>query len=245
MKEKQREGEGTMKKLTAVILSLLLLLSFAAAAAEGETGADIAMTVEYTDVTAGQLKDEIELTLFRAAIECAGYGYLFDIVDPLNIEDETDKVLLDMELRIVAQVQAKELGVDTLTPESEALVRERVDEIWNRYCEIAMSENGLAFLPAGDYEPSEDPEETLRRYFASFGLTRETLTDHISQEVMEEQLKAVVTAGMENMSDDEIISYYADWILGCYDESYITENEEVIAEVMEELGFVPSPETAE
>lgn len=234
-----------MKKLTAVLLSLLLLLPFAAAAAEGETGGDIAMTVEYTDVTAGQLRDEIELALFRAAIECAGYGYMFDIVDPLNIEDETEKVVLDMELRIVAQIRAKELGVDKLTPESEALVRERVDERWNHYCEIAMSGNGLAFLPAGDYEPSEDPEETLRRYFASFGLTRESLAEHISQEVMEEQLKAAVTAGMENMSDDEIISYYADWILGCYDESYITENEEVIAEVMEALGAVPSPETAE
>ncbi len=230
-----------MKKLTAVLLSALLLSCFAASVGEG--GGDVAITVGSENITAQQLKDAIELSMFRGAIECAGYGYAYDIVDPLNIEDEADKVVFDMELRVVIRAEAKERGVDTLSPESEEILQARVEETWNRYTEIAMSENGLYFLPAGEYEPAEDPEETIRRYFESFGLTKETLAGDITQELVDDQLQAAVTAGMEG-NEDDIFMYYIDWTLERFDETDITENRDVIAGVMEELGWVPSAETA-
>ena len=99
-----------------------------------------------------------------------------------------------------------------------------------------MSENGLYFLPAGDFEQAEDPKENIRRYFASFGLTKETLAESMTRELVDEQLKAAVTAGMEG-GEDDIFMHYIDWILERYDESDITENREVITAVMEELGW--------
>ena len=225
-----------MKKLTAFLLSLIMaILPFAVSSAE-EENAGIAIAVGDEKITAQQLKEAIELSMFRGAIECAGYGYAYDITDPLNIEDEEDKVVYDLELNIVIQTKAKEKGVDTLTPESETILRDRVDETWNRYMEIAMSENGLYFLPAGDFEQAEDPEENIRRYFASFGLTKETLAESMTRELVDEQLKAAVTAGMEG-GEDDIFMHYIDWILERYDESDITENREVITAVMEELGW--------
>ena len=231
-----------MKKLTALILALMLLPCFTVSFAKAEA-AETAIRVNAENVTAQQLKDAIALSMFRGAIECAGYGYAYDITDPLNIEDEEDKVVFDMELRIVIRAQAKEWGVDSLAPESEALLQSMVDETWNRYMEIAMSENGLYFLPAGDFEPAEDPEENIRRYFESFGLTKETLSDAIAQDLVDEQLKAAVTAGMEG-NEDVIFMYYIDWTLERYNEAEIIEYEDVIIGVMEELGWVPTAETA-
>ena len=63
-----------MKKLTAFLLSLIMaILPFAVSSAE-EENAGIAIAVGEEKITAQHLKEAIELSMFRGAMECAGYG---------------------------------------------------------------------------------------------------------------------------------------------------------------------------
>ena len=198
---------------------------------------EIAITVGDEKISAAELKDEIRLELIRSALECAGYGYEYDTVDPENIADRADIVAFDLELRAVVQEQARKLGADVLTPEAEEAVEKEVQETWDRYTAIARSDNGMAFLPAGEYEPVEgNPEETLERYFASFGLTKDTLRRIAAAEQTDTQVETVVIAGKGLKTRDEIIDYYTDWILERYDEMNPVRNNDVINRVIQELA---------
>ena len=202
-----------------------------------DPSAEIAITVGDEKITADVLKDEIRLELIRSALECAGYGYEYDTVDPENIADRADTVAFDLELRAVVREQARKLGADVLTPEAEEAVEKEVQETWDRYTAIARSDNGMAFLPAGEYEPVEgNPEETLERYFASFGLTKDALRRIAAAEQTDTQVETVVIAGKGLKTRDEIIDYYTDWILERYDEMNPVRNNDVINRVIQELA---------
>ena len=203
----------------------------------GDPSAEIAITVGDEKISAAELKEEIRLELIRSALECAEYGYEYDTVDPENIDDRADIVAFDLELRAVVREQAQQLGTDVLTPAAEEAIEKEVQETWDRYSAIAHSDNGMAFLPAGEYEPVEgDPEETLKRYFASFGLTKDALRRIITAEHIDTQLETVAIAGKGLKSRDEIIDYYTDWILERYDEMNPVRNQDVIDRVVRELA---------
>ena len=164
-----------MKKLTAILLILVLLLSALSAFAE-DADDPAALVIGEHEVTRSELKDALTLYMFEAALSCAENGYGFDIVDRLNIEDEMDKLVFDMERWYVSEDLAR--GMDLYPLRMAAAVRAKVEaeERWTHYRGIAWSDNGMAFLPAGDYELREDdPEGNITRYFASFGLTKEAL----------------------------------------------------------------------
>ena len=94
----------------------------------------------------------------------------------------------------------------------------------------------MAFLPAGDYEHREDdPEGNITRYFASFGLTKEALYQKAVWEQAHDEVKKSVTAFMAGQSEDEIIDYFSDWFLEKMDEVSIREDQDVIADVVNEL----------
>ena len=99
----------------------------------------------------------------------------------------------------------------------------------------------MAFLPAGDYELREDdPEGNITRYFASFGLTKEALYQKAVWEQAHDEVKKSVTAFMAGQSEDEIIDYFSDWFLEKMDEVSIREDQDVIADVVNELCEDPS-----
>ena len=231
-----------MKRMFTIFLTVLMLLTVSCGTAEDAADqkpedTDIAITVGDEKITAAELKDEIRVELIRSALECAEYGYEYDTVDPENIYDRADIVAFDLELRAVVREQAKKLGVDVLTPSSEEAVEKKVQETWDQYAAIARSDNGMAYLPAGEYEPVDgNPEETIERYFASFGLTKDALRRIITAEQIDTQLETVVTAGKNLKARDEYVDYYTDWILQRYDEMNPVRNNDVIDRVVRELA---------
>ena len=233
-----------MKKAVLVlfcaVLCAALLLSPAAfaeagapdAGAHSDGEADVIL-VDGTGISRGELKRILRLELFLGALKCAGYGYALDIVDPLVLEDKADKVIFDLEDGIVVRRLAEENGVFLDAEDLEA-ARVRAAEAWERYRGIAWSENGMAFLPAGDYTPADDPEETVTRYFASFGLTQEVLFERACGEILGEKLKAAWTDGMEGTEDDLLIAY-ADWQLAALDDAEVRVDTEAVSRLLETL----------
>ena len=229
-----------MKKTAALLLTLALLLTALTAFTEGELPAGddpVALTVNSHEITKSELKSAAVLYMFESALQCAGYGYGFDMTDRLNIEDEMDKLVFDMELWYTAQDLAEEMGLYPLSEEAGAAAAANAEETWEYYRGIAWSDNGMAFLPAGDYQNIEgDPEGNITRYFASFGLTKEALLEKAVLDQADEELEKTVTAFMADRSEDEIIDYYTDWFLERMDEQYILTDDEVIGRVIEELA---------
>ena len=233
-----------MKKLAALLMTLVILLTaLAVSSGEGYDAEEdlVALTVDDHEVTQSELQDAATLALFEAALSCAGYGYGFDIIDPLNIEDEMDKLIFDIELGYVEMDQAQAMGLYPLSAEAAAAAEQEAEETWQRYLDIAWSDDGMAYLPAGNYQYVEDdPNGNIVRYFASFGLTKEALLEKAVREQAGEELKGAVTASMADQSDEDIIMYYADWILEKMDEAYIEENDMAIQAVMDRLAQDPT-----
>ena len=231
-----------MKKLTALLLTLALLVYGLAAFAEnGDENDPVALNVNGYEVTESELEAAARLYIFEGALQCAGYGYGLDIVDPLTIEDEMDKLVFDMERWYLSQDLAEGMGLYPLSDEATAEAVAEAEAAWQRYWDIACSDNGMAFLPAGDYQQVDgDDEGNLTRYFASFGLTRETLLDKAVLEQTCEELQKAISAGAPEMDDDALITWYADWFIAELQAADITENSDVIARASAELWNDPS-----
>ncbi len=229
-----------MKKPVALLLMLVLLLTAFPSFTEGElpSGDDpTALTVNSHRITKSGLKSAAVLYMFESALQCAGYGYGFDTTDRLNIEDEMDKLVFDLELWYTARDLAESRGLYPLSAEAAAAAAENAEATWEHYRGIAWSDDGMAFLPAGNYQPEEnDPEGNLDRYFASFGLTKEALLEKAILNQTDEELEKAVTASMGDRSRDEVIDYYTDWFLERMDEQEIVTDDEVISQVIEELA---------
>ena len=214
------------KRLMCALLALVCLLSQALAE-------EAVISVDGNEITRTELKQAVRLELFLGALQCAEYGYALDIVDPLTIEDEMDKVIFALEDRIVIRNLATEYGI-ALDENDLLAAREDADAEWQRYRDIAFSDNGMAYLPAGNYEPADDPEETVTRYFASFGLTWDVLLERSCDWLLEEKLQAAYTDGMEG-TKDELLMAFVDWQLEVFDEYEIIEDEDAIEHLIATL----------
>ena len=208
-----------MKRVLGIFAMLLLVCALAA----GEESTAV-IRVNGSPVTAQELREAMRLHDIQAALQCASFGYAYDLTDRLNTLDAMDKVVFDLELRLIIREQAEAMGVAELTEASEEAARAEAEAEWQRSREIVNSDNGLAFLPAGDYEPAPEDEENITRYLASFGLTEEVLLREARTRQVEEQLQAAVTAEMGEADDEARLMYYVDWILARFDSAEIEED---------------------
>ena len=225
--------------MIALLLAAVLLYGIGGAwAEEGQNDRErAALIVDGAEVTAAELEAAVCLHMFRAALQCAGYGYGYDMKDPMNILDAADKEVFEIERRILIRKLAEEAGILPLDGEGENLAYEAWADKWEEYREIALSDDGPAFLPAADYDETEgDAMENLTRYFESFGLTENTLYRMAQEDVADRLLMEAVTADMTDSTEDEMIDRYTDWFLEKYHEAEITEDQDVISMVREWLA---------
>lgn len=218
------------KKLLCALLALVCLVSLGVAETLEEQPV---LTVDGAVVTYAELRQAVRLELFIGALRCAGYGYALDIVDPLTIEDEMDKVIFDLENKAVIRRLAAENGI-VLTDEDLRKARETAEEEWRQYRAIINSDSGMAYLPAGRYVPSSDPEATVTRYMASFGLTEDVLFSRACDDRLSDKLQEACAAGMEG-SEDDLLMAYIDWTLAAFDEAEITLDASAVLRLQAEL----------
>ena len=231
-----------MKKFVAAALAVLMMLCvFTAIAEETYDGSLIAFSVGDTQVTASELEAETRLYLFIAALECAEYEEDYDILDPENIEDRAYLAVMDLEDRIANRILMVQEGIDPLSAEDEETILEDAREEWERYREIARSESGIAFLPAGNYRIVDgDPEGNMTWYFAGFGLTEEILAIYAREDMISGRIRQSVFDTLDGMTADQKINDYIQWRTEKMNEIGVTENQEVIALVMGRLAEDPS-----
>ena len=224
-----------MKRL--MLSALILILCLTAAHGCAEYYSDTAITVNDTVITPEELETAMNRHLIRSALSLAERGIAFDITDSLNIIDVLDKELFDLEMNVIIRERIGDMDVEGLTPEEEAQAAAQAHEAFAHCREITASENGMAFLPAGDYQPVEDnAEETITRYLASFGLTEEALAEEARWELLEEKLKAAAGPSLIGNEDDDLVVLYAEWLLEWYRVADIRESGTGIAEVVLKLA---------
>ena len=231
-----------MKKLILTVLAIMMAAgALCGASAEGMPESDpIAFVVGDIQVKASELEAETRLYLFMAALECAESGEEYYILDPENVDDRAYLAVMDIEERIANRILADEMGVAVLSDEDEESIRKSASEEWERYREIAWNDNGMAFLPAGDYDVVDgDPEGNITRYFASFGLTEEVLARIAREGLIADRIRESVTADLADKSRDEQINYYVQWYFRKLDEIGVEEDEDVIERVKEKLAEDP------
>ena len=233
-----------MKKWISLLIVLVLFGSVLSATAE--SGDDpVALKIDSHEITKSELKSAAVLYLFEAALSCAEYGYGLDILDPLTIEDEMDKLIFDLERWYTGQDLAISKGLYPLSRDAAAAATADAEAAWEHYREIAGSEDGRDNLPGGVYSHrEEDPEGNITRYFAYFGLTEEALLTKAIREQTIEELQKAVTATM-NGTEEELITGFAEWFVEKIDEAYIEEDQDVIGQVMDELAQDPSEQQDE
>lgn len=219
-----------MKKYLSLLLALLLCLPAGLCRAEYYCGDPVA--VGDTVISPATLEKAAQYHLICGALSSAAIGKSYPVTDSISIVDAMSKALFDLEQQIVICAEAEKMGLGELTPEEEAQLSAQAEAEMAKYRAVVFSENGMAFLPAGDYEPVEDdPEETVTRYLASWGLTIDRLFDEEYIYLLETKMQEKVTAHMQDATEDERIDYYTDWILARTDEAGIKENALSVAEV--------------
>ena len=230
-----------MKKSVCVLLLCAVCLMAGTGCAEYFSWD--AVTVNGTVIAPEELEDAMLRHQIRAALRCASYGYGYDMVDRLNIIDAMSKVLFDLEEEILIREQAEALGVDALSDREEEQARALAQEQWTEYLQIAGSENGMAFLPAGNYTViRDDPQGSLAGYLSSFGLTEEWLYQEARGEIVEEKLMQAVTSHLSDAAEEEKLDYYVSWLLERRDQAAISENALAVAEVCLKLADTSLPE---
>ena len=225
-----------MKRMIALLLAVLLLAGVGTVQAE-DYFSEWAIRIGDVILAPEELEEAMNRSLMLSALSAAERGFEYQITDHLNLIDTLDKVMFDLESAAVLRQQAIRLNVWP-TEEAYQTADEQGHAQWEAYLEIARSENGMAFLPAGNYETAEDdPEQTLLNYLASFGLTEDAVCSQYRDRLLDQYLKEAVTVLMTDATEDELIDYYTDWFIARFDETEIVENGLAVAEVV--LRLVP------
>lgn len=195
----------------------------------------IALTVNDTVITPQELEEAMRGSLLRAAISVRANGHAYDMADRDNIIDVLDKVLFDLEIRIVIRDQAEQMGLDDLTAEEYKSLWDSTEEEWGQL-RAKLSESGLLNdLPKGAYRMvPDDPEGNLTRCLASFGLTEDTLYTEWYDWLLERKLMDAVTREMDAGADEKR-SVYSAWLVEQFDEADIYESGVGVAEVCFQL----------
>ena len=219
-----------MKRILSVFLALTLMAA-GVVCARAEYYSDTAAAVGETVITPEELEGAMRLYQIQAALSSAALDYSYDVTDTLNIIDALSKVLFDMELQVVIRAQAEAKGIAALTAEEEKDAAARAESAWNAYKETAMSDAGMAHLPAADYTPSTDPDETVANYFAAWGLTKDALMQQAKDEILNEKLLRACAADMTDTDEDAVLDAYTEWLLGCWADAGVVEDAIGVAEV--------------
>ena len=219
-----------MKRILSVFLALALL-AMGTVCAQAEYYSDTAVTVGETVISPEELEAAMRLYQIQAALSGAAMDYNYDVRDTLNIIDAMSKGLFDLELQVVIRAQAAEKGVDKLTAEEEADAAERAESAWQGYRETAMSDAGMAHLPAVEYTPSTNPDETVENYFAAWGLTKDALVQQAKDEILQEKLMRAFAAESPDTDKEALLDAYTEWLLSCWEEAGVIEDTIGVAEV--------------
>ncbi len=170
-----------MKKLLALVLVTVMVFAAACALAE-----DVVLKMRDREITAAEVQKSIDDELQYLANLYAAYGYSYDATDPANIAEVREAVLNNMKQKLALTAKAAELGLDVLTDEEAATVKEQGQ---------ANFDGTVLYVKTYAVTGAEGmDDETLTQAvvaeLAKMGITPEAYTEEETQKLIEEKMKA-------------------------------------------------------
>ena len=114
------------KALLAAMMALVLLLSGCALIVKDEAVDNAREIIRMGDkvITKGEVKEQTEYELNYMSSMYAMYGYSYDVTDPSNIARAQEEAINGLKEDLALTAKAAELGLDQLTDEETASVKE-------------------------------------------------------------------------------------------------------------------------
>ena len=114
------------KTLLAAMMALVLLLSGCALIVKDEAVDNAREIIRMGDkvITKGEVKEQTEYELNYMSSMYAMYGYSYDVTDPSNIARAQEEAINGLKEDLALTAKAAELGLDQLTDEETASVKE-------------------------------------------------------------------------------------------------------------------------
>ncbi|MCR5566420.1 MAG: hypothetical protein K6F61_06180 [Clostridiales bacterium] len=121
------------KALLAVMMAMVLLLSGCALVVKDEAVDNAREIIRMGDqvITKDKVKEEIQNQLDSMAYMYSMYGYSYDVTDPENIARAQESAIEDLKEDLALTAKAKELGLDQLTEEETASVKEAAQKSYD------------------------------------------------------------------------------------------------------------------
>ena len=170
-----------MKKLLALVLVTVMVFAAACALAE-----EVVLKMGDREITAAEVQKNVDDQLQYLANLYAAYGYSYDATDPANIAEVREAVLNNMKQKLALTAKAAELGLDVLTDEEAATVKEQGQ---------ANFDGTVLYVKTYAVTGAEGmDDETLTQAvvaeLAKMGITPEAYTEEETQKLIEEKMKA-------------------------------------------------------
>ncbi|MBR2660608.1 MAG: hypothetical protein IKE15_04320 [Clostridia bacterium] len=127
------------KALLAVMMAMVLLLSGCALVVKDEAVDNAREIIRMGDqvITKDKVKEEIQNQLDSMAYMYSMYGYSYDVTDPEHIAWAQESAIEALKEDLALTAKAKELGLDQLTDEETATVKETAQKSYDNALDYA------------------------------------------------------------------------------------------------------------
>lgn len=192
------------KALLACMLVVTMLLS-GCALIEKDEAVDRAteiVRVGDTVYTKGEILDQVNYQLSYMSYVYQMYGMSYDTTDAQNISDAKDAVINSLVEDAVKNIKVKELGLDTLTDEETATLKENTDEAWesNR---TSVKNNYFAETEL----TGDELEKAIDAKCEELGVSRQTVEDSQRTTLTQDKLRQYVIKDV-TVSEEELQTAY-------------------------------------
>ena len=129
------------KALLAAMMAMVLLLSGCALIVKDEAVDNAREIIRMGDkvVTKAEVKEQVDYELSYMSSMYAMYGYSYDVTDPSNIAEAQEEAINGLKEDLALTAKATELGLDQLTDEETATVKEAAQKSYDNAAEYVKN----------------------------------------------------------------------------------------------------------
>ena len=188
------------KALLALVLAMMMTLSSCALIQkdmEVDRATEI-VRVGDTVYTKGEIQDQVNYELSYMAYYYTMFGMNYDVTSAANIAEAQDSVINSLVQQAVLDAKGVELGLDQLTEEEQAKVKEAADTEWESDRETVRE----SYFADTELE-GEELEAAIDAQIADLGLTYEDVLESATNSTVRQKVRAYVTDPV-TVSDEEL-----------------------------------------
>ena len=153
-------------------------------------------------VTKGEIQEQVDYQLQYMAYLYSMYGYNFDPTSAEAIADARETVIKNFKNEMVSRVKIAEMGLDQLTEEEEAKVKEDAESTYQSNLDYILSSN------YADSEMTDDEKKAAATAdLEATGYTMDTALENARESVLNDKLRQEIIKDV-SVSEEEITAEY-------------------------------------